>query len=119
MMNIAESPCLKSIFAIWGSGDKTTFDQEAAFSAHITIREWPLIRNFPVTVTSNLNLTLYKYGCTEHLPYSNQDLGVQCPTPSKLDLYICEESRFTKFRIYFGGVLIVLLVLVLFVTETE
>ena len=81
--------------------------------------EWPLFGNFPVTVTSNLNLTLYKYGCTEHLPYSNQDLEVQSPTPSKLDLYICEESRFTKFRIYFGGVLIVLLVLVLFVTETE
>ena len=74
----------------------------------------------------NLNLSLYKYGCTEHLPCSNQDLGVQCPTPSKLDLHICRKVVIQNLRplkrsfmIYFGGVLIVLLVLVLVVTETE
>ena len=92
----------------------------------MTMREWPLFLNFPVTVTLNLNLSLFKYGCTEHLSYSNQDLGVQCPTSLMLDFCICEESRFTKFRtnntplsdIFWWG-LIVLLVLTFVVTETE
>ena len=51
---------------------------------------------------------------------------MQCPTPLKLALHICRKvviqnlrPLIHSFMIYFGGVLIVLLVLVLVVTETE
>ena len=69
---------------------KSCSDQEAVLSAHITMRNSPLFWSFPVTITSNLNLSLYKYGCTEHLPYSNQDLGVYSPCAAiaeRLQLY--------------------------------
>ena len=107
------------------SRDKTCSDQEAVLSAILTMRKWPLFWNFPVTITSNLNLSLYKYECTKHLLFCNQDFGVQCSTPSPLYLFICEESHFTKFRTtntllsdIFWWVLIVLLVLVLGIKST-
>ena len=31
MMNIAESPCLKSIFAIWGSGELTLYNVKGPY----------------------------------------------------------------------------------------
>ena len=69
--------------------DKTCSDQEDVLSAHITMREGPPFWNFPVSVTSILNL--YKNWYTEHLPYRNQDLKGCSPSTATAERLNCTQ----------------------------
>ena len=75
--------------------DKTCSDQEAVFNAHITIWRSGFYFEILLFLSPQTILIPVKYGCIEHLSYSYQDLGVQCPISFKLDLYFV--SYITKY----------------------